>query len=153
MLVLMCHAGKNRYAVDCASVIEVVPYVDFDTLDDSPKWLAGVFAHRGVATPLVDFTLLLAGSPCPRRWSSRIILVHCDIEDLPGQLGLLAERVTTAEIDDQARATTAEEKSVMEAVGPILLDDRGMFQLVDLPRLLSVDRRSALQPAVLERKP
>jgi chemotaxis-related protein WspB len=145
MLVLMCHAGEIRYAVDSASVIEVVPCVEFDSVAESPAWLAGVFAHRGVATPLVDFTLLLTGHPCPRRWNSRIILVRFDVEDMPEQLGLLAERVTTAEIDDQARAATTDPSSTMEALGPILLDDRGMFQLVDLSRLLSGDRRSALQ--------
>ncbi len=153
MLVLMCHAGENRYAVDSASVIEVVPCVDFDSVADSPNWLAGVFAHRGVATPLVDFTLLLTGCPCPRRWNSRIILVRFEADDMPSQLGLLSERVTTAEIDDQAKATTTDASSAMDALGPILLDDRGMFQLVDLSRLLSDDRRSALQPAISERTP
>ena len=96
MLVLMCHAGANRYAVDSAAVIEVVPSVDFNLVAESPEWLAGVFAHRGVATPLVDFTQLLTGQPCPRRWNSRIILVRFEADDLPSQLGLLAERVTTA---------------------------------------------------------
>ncbi len=153
MLVLMCHAGENRYAVDLASVIEVVPCVDFDSVAESPEWLAGVFAHRGVATPLVDFTLLLTGQPCPRRWNSRIILVRFEADDLPSQLGLLAERVTTAEIDDQAKAETTDASSALDALGPILLDDRGMFQLVDLSRLLSGDRRSALLPAMPEGTP
>ncbi len=153
MLVLMCHAGENRYAVDSASVIEVVPCVDFDSVAESPDWLAGVFAHRGIATPLVDFTLLLAGRPCPRRWNSRIILVRFEADDLPSQLGLLAERVTPAEIDDQARATITDKASAMDALGPILLDNQGMFQLIDLSRLLSDDRRTAMQPVVSERKP
>lgn len=144
MLVLMCHGGANRYAIDAASVIEVVPFVNFDPVANSPDWLAGVFACRGVATPLVDFTLLLSGSPCPRRWNSRIILARFDANDMPNQLGLLAERVTTAEIDERARATTTEASSAMEALGPILFDERGMFQLVDLSRLLSAERRSAV---------
>ena len=101
MLVLMCHAGENRYAIDSADVIEVVTLVNFDTLADGPDWLTGVFAHRGVATPLVDFTLLLTGRPCPRRWNSRILLVQFEAEEMPERIGLLAERVTTAEIDDQ----------------------------------------------------
>ncbi len=150
MLVLMCHAGENRYAVDSAHVVEVVSFVNFDPVADSPEWLAGVFAHRGVATPLVDFTLLLTGGPCPRRWNTRIILARFDAEDMPEQLGLLAERVTTAEIDSQARATPTDPSSAMEALGPILLDDRGMFQLVDLSRLLSGDRRSAVQLGLSE---
>ena len=146
MLVLMCHAGENRYAIDSASVGEVVPCVNVDTVAGSPEWLAGVFAHRGVATPLVDFTQLLTGEPCPRRWNSRIILTRLESEGVSEQLGLLAERVTTAEIDTQATASPTTRSTAMEALGPILLDERGMFQLVDLSRLLSGDRRSAIQP-------
>jgi chemotaxis-related protein WspB len=145
MLVLMCHAGENRYAFDSAHVVEVVPSVNSNPVAGSPEWLAGVFAHRGLATPLVDFTRLITGHPCPCRWNSRIILARFDIEDMPEQIGLLTERVTTAEINDQQRASTTGPSSGMEALGPILLDDRGMFQLVDLSRLLTGDRRSAVQ--------
>ena len=137
MLVLMCHAGNNRYAIDARSVIEVVPLVNFDTLADAPQWLAGVFAHRGAATPLADFTLLVAGHPCPRRWNSRIILVRTEAAHMPEKIGLLAERVTTAEIDGR---TPAAPPTAMETLGPILLDEKGMFQLVDLSQLLSADR-------------
>lgn len=148
MLVLMCHAGANRYAIDSASVIEVLPYVSFDTVSDSPAWLAGVFAHRGVATPLVDFTQLLTGQPCPRRWNSRIILTRFEAEDAWEQLGLLAERVTTAEIDTGATVAPTTRSSAMETLGPILLDERGMFQLVSISRLLSGKRHSAIQPVL-----
>jgi chemotaxis-related protein WspB len=148
MLVIMCHAGENRYAIDSADVIEVVPLVNYDTLADAPNWLAGVFAHRGVATPLIDFTMLLTGRPCPRRWNSRILLVRSEAEDMPKKIGVLAERVTTAEIDEQAVPTAP--PSAMEALGPILLDGSGMFHLVDLSRLLSRERRDIMQP-VLEK--
>jgi chemotaxis-related protein WspB len=148
MLVIMCHAGENRYAIDSADVIEVVPLVNYDTLADAPNWLAGVFAHRGVATPLVDFTLLLTGRPCPRRWNSRVLLVHSETEDIPKKIGVLAERVSTAEIDEPAVPMVP--SPTMEALGPILLDGRGMFHLVDFSRLLSRERRDLMQP-VLEK--
>jgi chemotaxis-related protein WspB len=154
MLVLMCHAGDNRYAVDSASVVEVVPCVNVNTIAGAPEWLAGVFAHRGVATPLLDLTRLLTGQPCPLRWNSRIMLTRIEMEDVPEQLGLLAERVTTAEIDTQATAAReANRSSAMESLGPILLDERGMFQLVDPSRLLSGDRLSVIQPILSEGTP
>jgi len=134
MLVLICQAGNNRYAIDSANVIEGVPLVNFDTLVDTPAWLAGVFAHRGAATPLVDLTLLLTGHACPRRWNSRIILARLDAEGMPDKVGLLAERVTTAEIEDRPPTTSP---SAMEALGPIRIDECGMFQLLNLSRFLS----------------
>ena len=79
--------------------------------------------------------------------------MRIEADGLPRQLGLLAERVTTAEIDDQARATTTDKASAMDALGPILLDDQGMFQLIDLSRLLSDDRRSAVQLVASEGEP
>jgi chemotaxis-related protein WspB len=144
----MCHAGNNRYAIDTADVIEVVPLVNFDTLANAPEWLTGVFAHRGAATPLVDLTLLLTGHPCPRRWNSRIILVRFDVDTLPDKIGLLAERVTTAEIEDQPPTTT---RSVMETLGPIRIDPNGMFQLADLSRLLTTKAGKALQTGLEKR--
>ena len=144
MLVLMCDAGESRYAIDSADVIEVAPFVNYDHVAHAPEWLAGMFAHRGVATPLIDFTLLLTGHPCPRRWSSRILLVRLEAEDTPKKIGVLAERVTTAEIDEQA--VQAASSAAMEALGPILRDGGGMFQLVDPSRLLSREGRDLIRP-------
>ena len=124
MLVLMCRAGDNRYAIDSACVVEVVPYVHTDSVADAPPWLAGVFAYRGRATPLVDLTLLTSGQTCPRLWSNRIIVARFDAPDMPSQLGLLAERVTTAEIDATAQTASTDESAGMETLGPLLLDDQ-----------------------------
>ncbi|MCO6458450.1 MAG: chemotaxis protein CheW [Pirellulaceae bacterium] len=134
MLLLMCQAGANRYAIDTRSVVEVVACVDFQPVPDAPAWLAGVFAYRGRAIPLVDLTRLLSGQPCPRRANSRIILVRCAVECVPETIGLLAERVTIAETE--LPATGAGGPARHEARGPILFDRSGMFQLLDLTRLL-----------------
>lgn len=134
MLLLMCQAGANRYAIDTRSVVEVVACVDCQPVPDAPAWLAGVFAYRGRAIPLVDLTRLLADQSCPRRANSRIILVRCAAKGVPEPIGLLAERVTIAEIE--LAATTAADPPRHEARGPILFDRRGMFQLLDLTRLL-----------------
>jgi chemotaxis-related protein WspB len=144
MLVLMCCADEHRYAVPAACVVEVVPSVRFDPVAETPDWLAGVFAYRGRATPLVDLTQMITGASCPRRWNSRIMVIHFDSEGMPETLGLLAERVTTAEID--AEDAAGDNRSEVGALGPILLDERGAFQLIDLSRLLGGERREAIQP-------
>ncbi len=144
MLVLMCHAGENRYAIDSTHVVEVVPYVRCESVADAPNWLAGMFAYRGYATPLVDLTRLTTGEPCPRRWNSRIIIARLDGEDRGQRFGLLAERVTTAVIDGQIPDRPASDSSGPAATGPVLLDEHGMFRLVDPARLLTADGRDAL---------
>jgi chemotaxis-related protein WspB len=153
MLVLMCAAGENRYAIDSSHVVEVVSCVGFERVVEAPDWVAGVFAYRGRATPLVDLTLLTAGTPCPRRWNSRIIVTRFAAENVPQLFGLLAERVTTAEIDAQFSDPSTGSDSEVSGLGPILLDDQGMFQLLDMNHLFAADRRRALESVLSEDNP
>jgi hypothetical protein len=101
----------------------------------------------------VDLTRLTAGTPCPRRWNSRIIVMRLAAERVPQLFGLLAERVTTAEIDAQPPDPAAGCDSEVSGLGPVLLDDRGMFQLLDVSRLFGADRRRALESVVSEDDP
>ena len=152
MLVLMCHAGENRYAIDSAHVVEVVPYVHCDSIANAPNWLAGMFAYRGRATALVDLTLLTTGEPCPRRWNSRIVIVRCEAEDRHRLFGLLAERVAAAVIDEPATDRPALDSGGLAAGGPVLLDEQGMFRLLD-PTRLPGNCGDAIQAILPERSP
>ena len=146
MLVLMCEAGGHRYAIDTSRVVEVVSHVRSETVNEAPQGSAGMFAYRGRAIPLVDLTLLTTGQPCPRRWNSRIAITRCDAEDQHRLFGLLAERVTAAVIDDQGPKRPAGDFSGLSAGGPVLLDEHGMFRLVDPTRLLAADGGDAVRP-------
>lgn len=142
MLVVMCHAHENRYAIDAGRVVEVLPCVHFERLATGPAWLEGVFAYRGVMTPLVDLTRQLAGHACRRRRNTRIILIRPQSAELPQYLGLLAERVTTAEIEvgtasARPAASGQSDSETLELLGPICVDEHGMFQLLDLSRVLA----------------
>lgn len=148
MLMVTCQAGGNRFAVDSAVVTEVLPHVAFDELADAPPWFAGICVYRGVAIPVVDFPRFLTGQACPRRWNSRIILVQVAPPGPPVGVGLLAERVTTAEIDVQKAATAF---APMDTLGPILLDGAGAFRLLDVSRLFSQHLCSSL-PTLADRE-
>ena len=149
MLVLMCEAGESRYALDASCVVEVVPCVRLEPAVGTPDWLAGTFSYRGRAVHVVDLTYLTTGLSCPRHLSSRIIVAELQLQGLPSRLGLLAQRVTTAQIDTPV-ADTASKRAELSPYGRILLDGQGMFQLIDPSRLFSADRRQALQPMVSE---
>jgi len=150
MLVLMCEAGGRRYAIDTCHVVEVVSYVRSEQLAEAPKWSAGMIAYRGRAIPLVDLTLLTSGDRCPRRWNSRIIISRFDAEDQHQLFGLVAERVTAAVIDDQDPDRPTSDFPALSASGPVLLDEHGMFRLVDPTRLLAADCGDTLRPSLAE---
>ena len=66
MLLLILKAGANRYAIDVARIIELVPRVDLRTIPHAPSFLAGLLGYRGSVIPVIDLGLLLESEPVPR---------------------------------------------------------------------------------------
>ena len=66
MLLLTFKAGANRYAIDVARVIELVPRVELRTIPHAPPFLAGLLGYRGKVIPVIDLGLLLNSEPMPR---------------------------------------------------------------------------------------
>ena len=150
MLVLMCEAGGNRCAIRVRDVAEVLPAVRLDRVVGSPDWLAGLFVFRGSPTPVVDLATLSTGSRSPARWSSRIVLTDSGDEGGSGLVGILVERVTTAELDEPGEQVEAGSLSGPGGLGPVLVDEDGMLQLVELSRLITPERRAVLFSSALE---
>ena len=76
MLLLTLKAGVNRYAIDVARVIEVVPNVELRTVPHAPSFLTGLLVYRGKVIPVLDLGQLLGSNPCRDCLSTRIILVN-----------------------------------------------------------------------------
>jgi chemotaxis-related protein WspB len=141
MLLITCRAGANRYAIDSRHVVEVLPRAGVHRLAGSPPWFAGVLIYRGTATPVLDFTQLAEGRRCPNRLSSRIIVLQIELGGSLRRFGSMAEHVGLREIHDdpgQAGAPTG--------LGRLCLDEQGVFQLLDMRRLVSEDRQEVLFP-------
>jgi chemotaxis-related protein WspB len=151
MLLIMCRANVNRYAIDSRHVSEVLPRVVLHPLAQSAPWLAGLLIHRGSATPVVDLVQLAAGSPCANRLSSRIVILQTELRGIVRRVGVLAEQVGIRECDD-VTGQSHDHASGSTALGTLFLDEQGPFELVDIPRLLSEDRQAFLFPAA-ERGP
>ena len=145
MLALMCEAGDGRHALDASCVIEVVPCVRLETTVETPDWLAGAFSYRGRAVFVADLGHLIAATPCPRHLSSRIIVADFRLPDLPSRLGLLVQRVVATQIDATA-GNDSDAQGQLSTHGRILLDEQGMYQLIDPARLFPAERRRALRP-------
>jgi chemotaxis-related protein WspB len=146
MLLIMCRAGVHRYAIDSRHVSEVLPRVALHPLAHSPPWLAGLLVYRGAATPVVDLVQLSAGMTCANRLSSRIVVLETELCGSSRRVGLLAERVSLGDFGDAARPT-AGQTAGSTALGSLFLDQEGVFELIDIPRLISEDRQAFLFPA------
>jgi chemotaxis-related protein WspB len=75
MLLLILTAGPNRYAIDTAQVVELVPRVALRLVPHAPIFLAGLLEYRGKTVPVIDLGLLLGVDACRDHLSTRIILV------------------------------------------------------------------------------
>jgi chemotaxis-related protein WspB len=145
MLVLMFEAAGHRYALETRDVVEVVPWVQLQHVAGSPDYVAGYLSHRGEVIPAIDPGRLACGTPCQCRFNSRLIILDVPSPAGVHRVGLLAERVSTAQLQSGGNGKTG-------AWGPLLLDEHGLFQLIELRNLLPPERLDAFAPARITSK-
>lgn len=86
--VILRFAGA-RYAVEMASVAEVVPVPVLTRVPGGPAWLCGVVNWRGRVLPVVDLRPLVGAALSPLPTSARLVVVaEGDIE-----VGVVADMV------------------------------------------------------------
>ena len=86
--VILRFAGA-RYAVDMASVAEVVPVPVMTRIPGGPPWLSGVVNWRGRVLPVIDLRPLVGAALSPLPTSARlVVLAEGDIE-----VGVVADMV------------------------------------------------------------
>ncbi len=86
--VILRFAGA-RYAVDMASVAEVVPVPVMTRIPGGPAWLSGVVNWRGRVLPVIDLRPLVGAALSPLPTSARlVVLAEGDIE-----VGIVADMV------------------------------------------------------------
>lgn len=145
MLFLVFQLGKDRYALDTAQVVEVLPLVLHKQIPHAPKGIAGAFTYRGATVPLLDLSEMALGRPARVLMSTRIIVVSYRAEGESHLLGLLAERATETlqrRTEDFAEAGVAVDEAPY--LGPVTTDARGIIQRVEIQRLLPAGIRERL---------
>jgi chemotaxis-related protein WspB len=148
MLFLLFQLGNDRYALEASRVVEVVPLLELKQIPQAPKGVAGIFNYRGRPVPAVDLSELTLGRPASERLSTRIIIVNYP-DPRGGQrlVGLVAERATeTLRKDPKDFVHTGVELGRAPYLGPLLMDAKGVVQLVHEHRLLSESIRDVLFP-------
>jgi chemotaxis-related protein WspB len=160
MLLLTFTAGGNRFAIDAARVIELVPRVQLRPIPRAPAYFAGLLAYRGKVVPVIDLGLLLDADASRDRLSTRIILV----DDAPGDhnhgtqeqdagadgeegfrakpkqssslLGLIAEQVSDlTHANPEELAPAPVELPRVPYLDAIVQTDQGIVQLIAVERI------------------
>jgi chemotaxis-related protein WspB len=146
MLFLIFELGADRYALDAAQLIEVLPMVNLKRLPQAPEGIAGVMDYHGASVPIVDLNELMSGRPAQRRLSTRTIIVHYTGDaDTRHILGLIAERATsTLHLDATAFRASGVSNQIAPYLGPVVADATGLIQWISLPKLLPEALRRAL---------
>ena len=143
LLHLIIWLGADRYAIETAQIVEVVPLVRLKELPGAPRGTAGIMNYRDDAVPVIDLNLLATGVATQRRLASRIVLVHYPPEH--SVLGLLvpqASEMLRAETERFVDAGVATES--MPYLGPVLTTPNGVIQRVAVSALLTAELRDAL---------
>ncbi len=147
MLLLAFTIDANRYAVDAARVIEVVPRVRLRTAPLAPGYLAGLLSYRGRIVPILELGLLIGSDRCRDRLATRILLVDATPARLEAQparephervvMGLVAEQASDllkVESNDLIPAPVRLPNAPF--LGPIVRQDRGqILQLIEVEKL------------------
>lgn len=142
MLLLLFQLGENRYAIDTADVVEIVPTVLLTKIAAVPAHIAGVFNYRNSIAPVVDLCQLIQGTPCQIRYSTRIVIVDAAAESFDRSvairpLGLMAERVTETLKSNINSSESLQKISTVPYLGEPFFDEQGMIQQVHWQHLIS----------------
>ena len=146
MLFLLFQLGKDRYAIEAAKIVAVLPLVIPKAIPHAPPAVAGVFEYRGTPMPLIDLSQLALGRPAKPHRSTRIIVVHYEVNDgEEQQLGLIAEQALETLVRDPAEFVPSGVSSDgARYLGPVASDSRGLVQWVQTDHLLSDSVRELL---------
>jgi len=139
MLVLLFQIGKDRYAIDTAEIIEIIPRVNTQPIPHTSDHVLGVVDYHGDIMPVIDLCQLIGDYFAADRYSTRIIVAA--YQDKWGKnhpLGLIAEKVmeTVWEEEKSIRfsGVSTEESPYL---GELVSEQDGMVQFVDVAKLLT----------------
>lgn len=158
MLYLLFRLGGDRYALAAQQLAEVLPALNLKQLPGAAPGVAGLCNYRGRPVPVIDLSALATRLPAPRRWGTRLLMVHYSTATAgaatPRLLGLLAENATELmRLDASAFVDGGVRNEGAPYLGPVASTDLGLVQRVELQALLPVPLREQLFAAAEEALP
>ena len=155
MLFVLFQVGNDRYALEASRVVEIVPLLTLRKLPQAPKGVAGILIYRGQPVPAVDLCELMFNRPSQERLSTRIIVVNYgDVGGRNRLLGLIAERATaTMRRDAKEFKDVGVNLPSSPYLGPVLMDEKGVIQLVHAQKVLDDNIHELLSAPAMEASP
>lgn len=145
--VILRFAGA-RYAVDMATVAEVVPVPGVTRVPGSPPWLSGVVNWRGRVLPVVDLRPLVGAPMAPLPTSARLVVLTVDDREValvadmvPGLLDCPPDSLEPMPAT-VATGIAALVRGVVDFDGPVALLDSA--SIIGLRSQLPSTRRSSI---------
>jgi len=146
MLFLLFQIGNDRYALEARHAVEVIPFLELKKIPQAARGVAGIFNYRGRPVVAVDLCELSFGQPARELLSTRIIVVNFPNPAGPSHwLGLIAEHATGM-MRREPRDFVHSGIKTGEAphLGPVVMDDQGVIQLLHAEHLLTATLRDLL---------
>jgi len=146
MVYLLIQIGSDRYALEAAALVAVLPRVHLKRIPQAAPGVAGVFNYHGQPVPVVDVSAMALGTPSEESLSTRMLLVHYRRPDGPERLlGVLAEKaIDTARYNKEDFQYSGVTVPQAPYLGPVITDAHGVIQLLEIGRLLTPEVREAL---------
>lgn len=146
MLFLIFQIGQDRYALEGRRVIEVLPLVKLKRVPKAPTGVAGILNFRGRLVPVLDLSEMASNIPAVSRLSTRLLVIDFSPQEGEGKmLGLIAENVTEMlRCHDEDFETAGVKPDGAPFLGPILRDERGIVQRIEIEKLISQEVRDVL---------
>ncbi len=129
--------GGSRYAVDMASVAEVVPVPQTSRVPGCPRWLSGVVNWRGRILPVIDPRSLLGAESTPLPSSARLLVLSVDGVEAGMVVEAVAGLLEAGETAPEPAPATAAHSAVTLVLG-VVADATGPLSLLDADALLGL---------------
>ena len=139
MMLLLFSLNDDRYGIDVADVVEIMPRLSLQQVPRSPDYVAGLINYRGQILPVVDLSVLIGDHVSRSFLSTRIIMVR--VSDIDNHyLGLVAEDVTEiSKFSDEEFSHTGISSEASAFLDAVVLDSKGMIQRININALVPED--------------
>ncbi|MFN2350498.1 MAG: chemotaxis protein CheW [Kiritimatiellia bacterium] len=147
MLFLLFQADADTYALEAGLVAAVLPRVPLRSCPGTPERVAGLLSYRGMAVPVLDFSLLTGRRACADWLSTRILLLQWQNAGNERRVGLMVEEaVRLAHWAPEAfkpAGVAGREGLIVQRVNP-----RRLLTPEFLPELFTGDQEAAREGAM-----